>query len=564
VAQRRDGQGAAAILGLLVGRGTAAATILGLLIGLGAAAAAARAEDWPQWGGRDPGRNMVARETGLPESFTPGEKSADGSGINLATTQHVRWAVRLGAYIYGNPTIAGGRVFVGTDDTLLDGDARLRRTRGGLVQCLDEATGRLLWRLAVPQRPKERLPKDAHYGQQHFGTCSSPAVSGGRVYVLTNACEVVCLDVDGLADGNDGPFTDEGRYLVGPGKPPVALDPSDADVVWVHDLIEESGVCPHDVASCSPLVDGRFVYTVTSNGVDGPHEKCPKPDAPSFVVLDADTGRLLASDAEGLGRRMWHCLWSPPSMGTVAGRRLVFFGGGDGVCYAFEALAEVPKEPVRLKKVWQYDCVPPAYRLRDGKPIPYYEGDKRKKYSTNKDDGTYVGPSQIIGTPVFHEGRVYVAIGQDPAHGRGRGLLHCIDASRTGDVTATAAVWTYDAIERSLSSVAIADGLLYAVDLPGRVHCLDVRTGKPLWVYEMNAETWGTPLVADGKVFLGTKKHLAVLAAGREMKELARVRLGAPSYGTPVAANGTLFVASERYLWAVRQGASPGASGDSP
>ncbi|MBN1421673.1 MAG: pyrrolo-quinoline quinone, partial [Planctomycetes bacterium] len=67
-----------------------------------------RGADWPQWGGDDPGRNMVSVETGLPDSFVPGEKKPDGSGIDLATARDVRWATRLGSYIYGNPTVAGG------------------------------------------------------------------------------------------------------------------------------------------------------------------------------------------------------------------------------------------------------------------------------------------------------------------------------------------------------------------------------------------------------------------------------------------------------------------------
>ena len=81
-----------------------------------------------------------------------------------------------------------------------------------------------------------------------------------------------------------------------------------------------------------------------------------------------------------------------------------------------------------LKRIWSFDAIPPEYEYRDGKPIPYYDGDVRKANSPNKNDGKYVGPSEIIGTPVFAEGRVYFAIGQDPAHGRGRGMLYCIDA----------------------------------------------------------------------------------------------------------------------------------------
>ena len=147
----------------------------------------------------------------------------------------------------------------------------------------------------------------------------------------------------------------------------------------------------------------------------------------------------------------------------------------------------------------------------------------------------------------------YTTIGQNPTHGRGRGLLHCIDASQTGDITHSGCVWTYTGIERTIASVVIADGLVYAVDLPGKLHCLDAATGKPYWIYDTGAETWGTPLVADGKVYLTNKRGLSVMAAGRVQKLISTVTLGSQSYATPVTANGTLFVASKGALWAVQR-----------
>ena len=47
---------------------------------------AVRGADSPRWGGRDD-RNMVSEEKDLPESFVPGKKRPDGSGIDLATTR---------------------------------------------------------------------------------------------------------------------------------------------------------------------------------------------------------------------------------------------------------------------------------------------------------------------------------------------------------------------------------------------------------------------------------------------------------------------------------------------
>ena len=205
-----------------------------------------------------------------------------------------------------------------------------------------------------------------------------------------------------------------------------------------------------------------------------------------------------------------------------------------------------------LKKVWSYDCDPPSYKFRNGKPIHYTDGDKRKRLSPNKDDGLYVGPSEIIATPVFYNNRVYVAIGQDPMHGRGRGMLHCIDATKTGDITETGRIWSYDGLDRTIASATIADGLVYIPDIAGRIHCLDADSGQRRWVYETGAQCWGSILVADGKLFFGNKTEFFVMAAGNEPKLLSRVRLGAPMYTTPVAANGVLYVASQQYLWALQ------------
>ncbi len=514
------------------------------------AAFAVQAADWPQWGGTDC-RNLVSVERDLPDSFTRGEKGSDGN-LDPSTAENLRWAVRLGSAAYGNPTVAAGRVFVGTDDLTVTEDNRFARTRGGLVKCFDEKSGRLLWQLVVPER-RGGLPKGALFSHQHLGILSSPTVEDGRVYVVTSADEVVCLDVDGQADGNDGPFVDEGQYMVGPDKPPVELAATDADILWRFDLINELGVVPHDAASCSILIHGDLLYLSTSNGVDNPHAEVLAPQAPAIVALDKRTGRLAARENGGLSSRLFHAQWSSPSLGRVGGRTLVFFGGGDGVCYAFEALDEVPAQPVDLKKVWSYDCNPPEYRFHDGQPIAYYAGDKRKRNSPNKNDGTYVGPSQIIATPVYYNDCIYVAIGQDPAHGRGRGLLHCIDATGEGDVTGTGCVWKYDGLDRTIATVAVAEGLVYLPDIAGRVHCVDADTGQRYWVYETGAETWGGTLVADGRLYLGTKKNFFVLAAGREARLISETYLGSSIYSTPVAANGTLYVASQNYLFAAAQ-----------
>ncbi len=508
--------------------------------------ALAGAADWPQWGGGD-ARNMVSNDKNLPDSFTLGQR--DSSTGEMKPGKNVRWVIRTGGYCYGNPTVANGRVFLGTDDQTVADDPRFERSKGGLVKCVDEKTGALLWQLVVPER--RGLDPKLLYTHQHLGTCSSPTVDGDRVYLVTSAAEVLCLDVRGQANGNDGPFADEARYMVRAGKAPVKLTAKDADIIWRCDLIGDLGVAPHDVASCSVLVHGDAVYLSTSNGVDKPHEAVLAPEAPAFVALDKRTGKLAARDGNGLSRRMFHTQWSSPSLGVVNGRALVFVGGSDGWCYAFEALSQIPDKPGTLKLVWSYDCNPKHYRYKDGKPIHYMSGDKRKSRSPNKNDGTYVGPSDIIATPTFHNGRVYVAVGQDPAHGRGRGIMHCIDASGAGDITESGRVWSYDGLDRTIASATVADGLVYIPDVAGRVHCLDAGTGKPHWVHDSKGEMWASPLVADGKVYVGNQYGLLVYRHDSTLKLLNNLRLGSQVYSSTIVANGVLYVASQRYLWAV-------------
>jgi outer membrane protein assembly factor BamB len=506
-------------------------TRLGMTLAAAAAAAApVRAADWPMWG-RDPSRNMVSPETGLPERFEPGKLRADGEELDPATRKGVKWVARLGTQTYGNPVVAGGRVYVGTNNDK-PRDPRHTGDRGVLL-CLDEATGALLWQLVVP-----KLGAGKAVDWEMLGVCSSPAVDGDRVYVVTNRAEVVCLDARGMADGNGGPFKDEAAFMAVPGKPPAGPGPLDADILWVVDLRTELGVVPHNIASSAPLVVGDRLWVATSNGRDGSHAHTPSPFAPSLIVLDKRTGALLGEEASGIGHRLYHGGWSSPAYGEIGGRGRVVFGGGDGVCYAFEP-DPVPGPGGRgvLKEAWRFDCNPPARKVKDGKPVAYSDAE---------------GPSEIIATPVVHGGRVFVALGQDPEQGDGAGALHCIDASGAGDITKGGAVWSSDRFRRTLSTVAVSGGIVFAADYPGFLHALDAETGATLWSHDTKAHIWGSPLVADGKVYLGNEDGSCfVFAAAREKKVLAEIAFEGAVYASPVAANGVLYVCTPMRLYAI-------------
>jgi outer membrane protein assembly factor BamB len=525
------------------------AVVLSVLLGF--FAVPLRAGDWPQFGGNF-SRNAVSDEKNIPEWFEPGKKKTDGSGVEMATTRNVKWIARIGTENYSSPTVAGGKVFIGTNDVNLT-DSHYHSTGGGVLLCLDEATGKLLWRLVVPKTESTQHSSD--YDAMQLGICSSPTVDGDRVYVVTNRSEVVCLDADGMQNGNQGPITDERHYTGELSDPETGRGADDADVIWRYDMMSELSIFPHDAASCSVLVFGDVVYVVTGNGVDD--GKAPFPMSPTFIALDKHTGRLLAKDEESIGGRVFHGQWASPSFGQVGGKTLVFFGGGDGVCYAFDAIRSTGDfpQPGSLRKVWSCDANPREYRYgEDGKPRDYWDGDKREKKGNNN-DGLYVGPSEIIGTPVFCKNRVYVAIGQDPLHGRGKGCVTCIDATKQGDVSSSGVLWTHKDLDRSLSTPVVYNGLVFVADMTGLIQCLDAETGQCYWKHDANSDCWSSPMVADGKVYLGTRRGLNVLAAAKEKKVYKEIKLGSQIRSTPAVSDGVLYVASQNYLWAVQKDA---------
>ena len=543
--------------------------------------------------GGTPGRNFVnLRATGLSAEFP---KDAEGKSHVLGS--RVKWKAPLGSRAYGGPSVAGGRIYVGTNNDTPRND----RDRGkpneddpkgpavdkGVIMCFNEKTGDLLW-----QAVHDKLEAGQVWDYPLQGICSTPFVEGDRIYYVSNRCEVVCADVNGFANGNDG-FQKE-KYQ----------DKTDADFIWVYDMIKELKVFPHNLAACSPLIIGDLLFIVTANGVDEGHVNIPFPEAPSFICLNKKTGKLLWKSSLP-GKNIMHGQWSNPTYAVLGGKAQVIFPGGDGWIYGLE--------PETGKLIWKFDANP-----KDSK---YELGNRGTK-------------SDFIATPVVYDGRIYIGTGQDPDHGQSVAHFWCFAPTMEGDVslelvtdaTATppatkpnpnsAVVWHYGgerdtpfaqrnyAFGRTMSTACIVDDVVYISELAGYVHCLDAKTGKKFWQFDTKSEVWGSCYFADGKVLIGTadgdlyifkhmKEHevmdeVAVGTAAAQAAEkeatatgkdesairkatrdayrtaamkvhsqvaakylLQKVEINETIRSTPVVANGVIYVMSERNLYAL-------------
>jgi len=437
---------------------------------------------------------MVSTETGLPADWDP------ESGKNI------KWTAQLGSQTYGNPVIIGGKIFVGTNNQAVR-NPKLKGDRG-VVMAFRESDGKFLWQSAHAKLASGRVND---WPQQ--GICSSPFVEGDRLYYISNRAEIICADTEGFYDGeNDGPYVDEENK-----------SEIDEDIIWRYDMIDELDTFPHNLATCSPLVVGDLVFAVTANGVDETHINVPSPDAPSFIALNKNTGELVWEDASP-GENILHGQWSNPSYGVIDGTAQMIFPGGDGWVYAFV--------PETGKLLWKFDCNPKESVWELG------------------GSGTR---NNIISTPVIWDNKVYIGVGQDPEHGESIGHWYAIDATKRGDITESGKVWHKgnEDFNRTMSTAAIHDGLMYIADLSGFVYCWDASTAEEYWKYDAFAAIWGSPYYADGKVYIGDEDgDVAVLKAGKEMELLAEINMDNAVYTTPVAKNGVLYITNRAKLFA--------------
>lgn len=481
-------------------------------------------EDWPIWG-KNRTRNMMSSEKNIPFQFSPGRMREDES-VDLDTTLNVRWVAKLGSQAYGNVTIGEGKVMVGTNNES-PRDSKKVGDRG-IVMCFDEKTGQFEWQLVIPKLGAGKVSD-----WEYIGVCSSPAIENGKAYVVTNRCEVVCLDLNGLKDGNHGPFMDEQSYVRPKGSLDLLNPELDADIIWKYDMRDELGVFPHNVTSSSALIVGDSLFVATSNGVDWSHTNIPSPLSPSWVAIDKNTGELIGEDGSGASKEALHAAWSSLTYGVVDKVETLFWGGTDGFLYSYlnETTEDEEGFDLFLPK-WKLDCNEANYRLDDkGRKIPY---------------ATPPGPSELIATPVLYQNNIYCSLGQDPEHGDGVGRLSCVDA-KSGDL-----IWKNTDIGRTISTPSIGDGLIYQAEYAGILHCLDAKTGEVYWTHDSYSRIWGSTLLVDGKVLLGNEDgDLLMFDHGKEYSEPKAINLGAPIYSSPVVANETLYISTQTHLYAV-------------
>ncbi len=445
-----------------------------------------------------------------PAITTPAETTVTHTGNppvdwDITTGRNIAWSAELGNPTYGRPVVAGDAVYVGTDNF------RPRNPdfedKGGVLMAFHRKDGAFLWQDVAPNVDR---------GLREFvlpSTTSAAHVEGNRLFYVTAECQLRALDTQGFRDGeNAGPYRDEPFQ-----------DEAAADIVWELDMCSRLGVFPHEASNSEVLPVGDLLMVSTSNGQNEGHLRVPSPRAPSLIAVNKHSGQVIWR-AIGAGGQVLHGQWSSPVAANINGRLLVLFGGGDGWLRAYDAASG--------HEVWRFDGNP-----KDARWLPR---------------PGVLSRSSIIASPVFADGRVFIAMGQSPGHGNGPSLMYAISPNGQGDVTASRLLWTSREVGRVVGTPIVKDGLLYVADLGGTIHCLDATTGALIWKHETNEEIWGCLLLAGDRIYAGTVEgNMTVLRAGRRKEVLAQIEMDGPLYSRPALHGDALYLATSRRLYLI-------------
>jgi hypothetical protein len=557
--------------------------------------------DWPQWGGTRL-RNNTPSVEGLPTQWDIGQFDRRSGEWDSSSAENIAWYADLGSQTYGNPVVAGGRVFVGTNN----GAGHLKRYPPqvdlGCLLAFNEEDGKFLW-----QHSSEKLITGRVHDWPLQGICCSPLVEGERLWFVTSRGEVRCLDVEGYYDGeDDGPVTGETARVADigldseEGKAAMAAlaegkvsdsfleaiknagEEADGDVkvetetegaAWRltgnfggHDRVFEVKKAGPNLSVFKMLsvndkrdADTIWVFNMMKELNSSQHNmcSCSVTSYGDFLFVNTSNGldashiNLPSPEAPTficLNKNTGELLWSDASPGTN-----ILHGQWSSPTVA--VLGGVPQVLFAGGDGWLY-----SFKADGGKNG---EGELLWKFDCNPKNSKWIlggegTRNNIIATPVVYNDLVYIAVGQDPEHGEGEGHFWCIDPTKRGDVSPQLAM-KVEGDKRT----PIPHKRIQAVEPEKGEIAVDNPNSAVVWHYSMSDinqdgeidfeeemhRTIGTCAIKDDVLYVADFSGLLHCLDARGENGQAKVHftydMFAQSWGSPLIADGHVYVGDE-------------------
>ena len=193
----------------------------------------------------------------------------------------------------------------------------------------------------------------------------------------------------------------------------------------------------------------------------------------------------------------------------------------------------------------------PIFRKMAGKMQMIFLGNKEVA-SYNPDDGSKYwfvnGPSEdFCSSPVYNEKTGLVLISSAWPQ---RNLL-AIRPDGKGNVTESHVVWQTKEGAYYVPSPVCTDDYLFTTMTNGKVHCIEIATGKILWVEDLGKQ-YSSPVLAGGLVYMPNDQGvITVIKPGLTFEVLAKNSIGERMNASPAISNGKIYLRGDKHLYCI-------------
>lgn len=229
------------------------------------------------------------------------------------------------------------------------------------------------------------------------------------------------------------------------------------NIVWTWRLAENLGrASGYGGRTSTPVVDEDQVILSIIGALWGDYGGPPRH---RYFSFDKQTGEVRWIATPG-GNVFDMNTQSVPIVTVINGQRLLIDGNADGHVYALQARTG--------KKVWEY----------------------------------HLSQRGINVSPIVDGTTVYVAHSEENVDQGTMGRVVAIDATGTGDITATHEKWRADELSVGFASPTLSDDTLYLIDNSANLLALDAERGNVLWRHSVGNVGKSSPVWADGKLYI--------------------------------------------------------------
>jgi len=289
----------------------------------------------------------------------------------------------------------------------------------------------------------------------------------------------------------------------------------------------------HNLASPSPVTDGRLVYAWFGTG--------------QLMALDVESGKPVWQ--RHLGKDTpFDIAWGHGSSPTLYQDLVILLCDHKPASY----LLALDKRTGDVK--WKTERPKGTISYTTPTVVKGPEGDEMIVNSTQRIDvydpktGTllwWVGQEHnfAIPVPAYNDGVLYMS------RGYRSGPYMAVKMGGRGDISATHVKWSVATGAPYVSSLTYYDGLLYMANDVGVITAIDPATGQKVWQERVDGIFSASPIAADGKIYLQSETgETIVLQAGRQPRVLARNPIGERSVASPAISNGQIFIRTDGHL----------------